>query len=455
MAEPTYYTRPGVLTGIDTSPMTDSLTSGQTTLQQLFSNPNFLSLLAGVGARLDPQGVGGALGGATQDYLRAQAAQRFTSSGLGRTAPPTTNPLTPEGVAGPTTRTRTENADGTYSITEKGDAPGGSVTPSIPAPAVKEEPIISTPLPTGAPVARRSRLSDLPFLLAPQSNIPDLRGMTAEDAYRAFQVYNEGEGARQRNVGEILKAYDLESGIAARTPVSRLQNAQAAIQEVLLPGAAESQSAVSALNRASAAARSFETTQAASLGDLPKKLLQAQVDRAKDVSGTYTDYTLPSGQTVKATAAEVAQIEGAKSTALRQDRLHQDTLNHQAIQVQRWNNEDVQKRFENATKAEELILGAGRDNKPNAEKPEIQPSIDEFNAAADKPYIYYWNPTGYNPTIGAKRGLAEKANVPPIKYQGKVVQLTAREVARLAASLSPPITPKEYIDKVLVPRAVK
>lgn len=42
----------------------------------LFSNPNFQSLLAGIGAKLDPQGVGGALGTATQQYVQSLAAQK-------------------------------------------------------------------------------------------------------------------------------------------------------------------------------------------------------------------------------------------------------------------------------------------------------------------------------------------------------------------------------------------
>ena len=43
---------------------------------KLLADPNFQSLLAGVGARLDPQGVGGALGGATQAYLNQKSLQK-------------------------------------------------------------------------------------------------------------------------------------------------------------------------------------------------------------------------------------------------------------------------------------------------------------------------------------------------------------------------------------------
>ena len=231
MPEPNYYTLLGSGASINTTPITDSTTPGQSSLQRLFSNPNFISLLAGIGANLDPQGVGGALGGAAQSAVRAKAAQEFTRSALSRNAPPTTNPLTPDGVAGPTTRTRVENADGTYSITEKGNAPTGGSTPTTP-----EQAVPTAVSPSSAPYSpRKSRLSDLPFLLAPQSNIPDLGGMTAEDAYRAFQVYNESERARQSNVGEILRAYDLESIIPAREATANLQREQAAHLARLAP----------------------------------------------------------------------------------------------------------------------------------------------------------------------------------------------------------------------------
>ena len=43
---------------------------------KLLADPNFQSLLAGIGARLDPQGIGGALGGGTQAFLNQQALQK-------------------------------------------------------------------------------------------------------------------------------------------------------------------------------------------------------------------------------------------------------------------------------------------------------------------------------------------------------------------------------------------
>lgn len=45
-------------------------TSGMT---DLFQNPAFLAFLADLGARIDPTGVGGAVGGATKDYIKAES----------------------------------------------------------------------------------------------------------------------------------------------------------------------------------------------------------------------------------------------------------------------------------------------------------------------------------------------------------------------------------------------
>ena len=46
--------------------------SGGGGIAGLFSDPNFLSFLAGAGSKLDPEGVGGAIGGATQGWIQAK-----------------------------------------------------------------------------------------------------------------------------------------------------------------------------------------------------------------------------------------------------------------------------------------------------------------------------------------------------------------------------------------------
>lgn len=45
-------------------------------ISSLLSNPNFQRLLAGIGSRLDPEGVGGALGSAADAYIANTSEQR-------------------------------------------------------------------------------------------------------------------------------------------------------------------------------------------------------------------------------------------------------------------------------------------------------------------------------------------------------------------------------------------
>lgn len=49
--------------------------SGTSGLNRLLTDRNFLSLLAGIGGGLDPQGPAGALGGATRNYIQSVATQ--------------------------------------------------------------------------------------------------------------------------------------------------------------------------------------------------------------------------------------------------------------------------------------------------------------------------------------------------------------------------------------------
>ena len=46
------------------------------TLARLLANPNFQTLLAGIGTGLDPEGVGGAIGRPTIGAIQSQAAQK-------------------------------------------------------------------------------------------------------------------------------------------------------------------------------------------------------------------------------------------------------------------------------------------------------------------------------------------------------------------------------------------
>ena len=232
----------------DTSLMTQRLPqvgpngtgTGPTGLSALFSNPDFISLLAGIGQRLDPQGVGGALGGAAIDYQKAKAGQEAAKALVARNTPPTRSPLTPAGVPGPTSETTTTNADGTYSTTVKGDSPPTTVAPATAAvPTVVEPPITpATPIaPTSAApqATSKTQMSQLPFSLAPTQGQLDFRGLSAEQIPQILQAYHEGERLRQTNVGQILAAYDQDSNMAARDALASVHTQQAAHYARLAP----------------------------------------------------------------------------------------------------------------------------------------------------------------------------------------------------------------------------
>ena len=544
-------------------------------LTKLFSDPNFISLLAGVGQRLDPQGVGGALGGATLDYQKAKAGQEAAKALVARNAPPTQSPLTPAGVPGATTRITTKNADGTYSTTEKGDGPitstplqltpegapgdtSSTTTENADGTYTKTEkgnsqlPSTSTTTTTPTTTSKlydSTNISKLPFTLAPSQGNLDFRGLSAEQIPQILEAYHRGEQLRQGNVGQILAAYKQEEE-AGKTGSDDLATAQAKTVDVLRPGAYEAQAAAAALNRSAAgggAARTaldqYKLEQEKELGDLPRQLMQEQVNRFKDVRGTYTDYLLPNGQTVKATATEISQIETAKANAslatqqaehyrllnpgadsaqnaaigLAQHKLEkekslgdlprqlleaqvtrerdasgrflqytmpngqvvkatvgeamqmetskgaaasaasneQNRRNHQAIQVKRWENQDAQTLLNNTTKNEAAIQGTNKDTKkPQAEDPRVIANIDEYNASSNKDYIYHWTPVVTH-GLYKNTGGATKLAIPLINYEGQVRQLSAREVAAIAASKNPPMSPKDYIEKELSKWAVK
>lgn len=98
----------------------------------LFNDRNFLNMLAGTGAGLDPEGVGGAVGKATQQYIRSLATQeavakedaekkRFNEQLLA-----ILGGLTPKEMAGPTSM-KIGPDKMTLDITRPGAIGGGAV----------------------------------------------------------------------------------------------------------------------------------------------------------------------------------------------------------------------------------------------------------------------------------------------------------------------------------------
>ncbi len=123
--------------------------------RNLFTNPDFQSLLAGIGARLDPKGAGGALGGAAQQYLNQQALQKTAArtqtiqdrrhadilAALDRVGG-----ITPKGQPGGDTISR--NDDGSLKVTST-HLPVDSTQVSAAAPQAAGD--YSTAIPAGTP----------------------------------------------------------------------------------------------------------------------------------------------------------------------------------------------------------------------------------------------------------------------------------------------------------------
>lgn len=66
----------------DVNPLMKQLDGGSGSaagLSQMLQNPLFLSFIADIGSRLDPQGFGGAVGGATKEAIQASAVQKALS----------------------------------------------------------------------------------------------------------------------------------------------------------------------------------------------------------------------------------------------------------------------------------------------------------------------------------------------------------------------------------------
>jgi hypothetical protein len=117
-------------------------------MNEWLKKPENQLLLAGAGQKLDPQGVGGALGGATGAYLQsniaAERAQKQEASQneqrkmltdvLARMADPNGNALTPKGQPGPTSVSA--NPDGSLKILA--DVGPGSTANQLATPTVAD-----------------------------------------------------------------------------------------------------------------------------------------------------------------------------------------------------------------------------------------------------------------------------------------------------------------------------
>jgi len=147
-------------------------------LTDLLANRDFQSLLAGVGARLDPKGPGGALGLATQQYLgmlgareqaQKQADAQNAQTKLVIDALAKHGGFTPRDTPGVTSAQATPDGGVKLDITPP-VAPAGATGGVAPvAPVAPTAPVTPTGAvaPTGAVDSQRAIGALLPFYLAP------------------------------------------------------------------------------------------------------------------------------------------------------------------------------------------------------------------------------------------------------------------------------------------------
>ena len=167
--------------------------SGGGGIADLFRNPQFQSLLAGIGARLDPQGVGGALGGATQEYIKSKAAlssatdiQEQANRRHRQLMAALVSRHTPAGAPGPTSTTYSANK-----IVEKGNRGNIEYTETTPVPAALESVApaqapsdYSTAVPASLPPVTTSPVSSS----APTKGVPLTQSMAPREFYPFFQA---------------------------------------------------------------------------------------------------------------------------------------------------------------------------------------------------------------------------------------------------------------------------
>lgn len=142
-------------------------------LTGLLADPNFQNLLAGIGTKLDPEGVGGALGTPTTALIKSLAAQKALGKSenkrdaYNKQLLDVLSGMTPKGTPG--LSSATVSPGGIKLDIETGDVGGelggGFIAPTSPrttAPAQNTTPIAPTSANPSA--SRRTRLSDLfPF----------------------------------------------------------------------------------------------------------------------------------------------------------------------------------------------------------------------------------------------------------------------------------------------------
>ena len=188
-------------------------------------------------------------------------------------------------------------------------------------------------------------------------------------------------------------------------------------------------------NQANASANSLNVT--ASIAnqnrDLTRQELQAKVDDARKKADSWVEVKLDDGSTVSLRGETYANALQAVATRDQQGATTAATNQRFNIEQEKQNRKEIEAEIEQANKDEsQLLLNKSREGS--------LPLADSFNNKSDKQYVYVPNRDRTGP-------YAKPITIPKIKdSSGKEVQMNARQLSRLAKSMSPSMTAEQLLD---------
>jgi len=271
-------------------------------LEKIFANKNLINLLAGIGAGIDPHGVGGILGKPTQAFVSAQAAseredkraaqvtaqnkhQQLAAKMLGDYGgfspleQPGVNKLevTPQGTLRMDVTPPPQVEGSHVGKVAVGDevpippelsapvvpaapaAPAAQVAPTTPATTIAPTPgagaprVTSQGVMTAAEAARRMR-TFYPLIPNPVDLGPGtLSGLSPQEIAQVMHYEQGAEQQRNQTVMQLIGAQGAEVGLGERQAKAELDTQQGARLSALLPGAAAEQAATTEAHAAAAA----------------------------------------------------------------------------------------------------------------------------------------------------------------------------------------------------------
>lgn len=188
-------------------------------------------------------------------------------------------------------------------------------------------------------------------------------------------------------------------------------------------------------NQANASANSLNVTASIAKAHqgLTKDKLQAEIDDLRNKADSWVEVKLDDGSTVKLRGETYANALQAIATKDEQRATTAATNQRFNIEQEKQNRKEIEAEIDQANKDESQLL-------MNKSKEGSLPLADSFNNKSDKQYVYVPNRDMTGP-------YAKPIPIPKIKdSSGKEVQMNARQLSRLAKSMSPSMTAEQLLD---------